>query len=295
MKNMKLFPILLFSILHLNINAQLPDTDIFLFKSKSSGKEHSFGEAKNITNRVGYDNQPCFSPDSKELLYVAVEDSGQSEIWKYNIADKSKTQITKTEESEYSPTFIKGGTKISTVRVDKDGGQRFYILDYPETTKSEYVKNSDSIGYSCWVNESLITMFVVEDTSSLQILDLKTNERTFVMTNPGRCIKIHPKNKELYFIDKNDSTHWFLSTYNFKSKKVSRLIETLPSSEDFAFFSDGTLICGYKGGVFKLKSGGKAWIEVGQPIAKMDNDFYRIAISPDDNYIAVVCFKGKKP
>jgi len=273
--------------------SQLPDTDIFLFKARSTGKSHSFGEAKNITNRIGYDNQPCFSPDSKELLFVAVEDSGQSEIWKYNIKDKTKTQITTSEESEYSPTFIRGGTKISTVRVDKDGGQRFYVLDFPEITKSELVKNSDSIGYSCWVNDSMITMFVVEDTSSLQVLDLKTGQRTFVLTNPGRCMKIHPKNKELYFIDKNDSAHWYLSTYNFKSKKVKQIIETLPGSEDFAFFSDGTLICGFKGGVFELQ--GKSWVAIGRPIVSMDNDFYRIAISPDDQYIAVVSFKGKKP
>ncbi len=291
----QLFHLLFVTILHFSVNAQLPDTDIFLFKAISSGKTHSFGNAQNITNRVGYDNQPCFSLDSKELLFVSVEDSGQSEIWKYSIKEKTKTQITNTEESEYSPTFIKGGTKISTVRVDKDGGQRFYLLDFPETTKTEYVKNSDSIGYSCWVNDSLITMFVVEDTSSMQILDLRTNERTFVINNPGRCMKIHPKSKLLYFIDKNDSTHWYLSTYNFKSKKISRLIETLPGSEDFAFFSDGTLICGFKGGVFELKSGGKAWEAIGKPIASMENDFYRIAISPDDKFIAVVSFKGKKP
>lgn len=273
--------------------AQLPDTDIFLFKARTAGKKHSFGEAKNITNRVGYDNQPCFSPDSKELLFVSVEDSGQSEIWKYNITDKTKTRITDTEESEYSPTFIRGGEKISTVRVDKDGGQRFYILDYPMTNHSELVKNSDSIGYSCWVNDSLITMFVVEDTSSLQVLDMKTQQRTFVTTNPGRCMKIHPKNKELYFIDKNDSAHWYLSTYNFKSKKIKKVIETLPGSEDFAFFSDGTLISGFKSGVFELK--GKSWVSIGKPIVSMENDFYRIAISPDDQYIAVVSFKGKKP
>ena len=273
--------------------AQLPDTDIFLFKAKTIGKQHSFGEAKNLTNRVGYDNQPCFSTDSKELLFVSVEDSGQSEIWKYNIAEKTKLRITNTGESEYSPTFIRNGTKISTVRVDKDGGQRFYLLDYPESTISEYIKNSDSIGYSCWINDSLISMFVVEDTSSLQILDMKTNKRTLVITNPGRCMKINPKNKELYFIDKNDSTHWFLSSYNFKSKKVKKVIETLPGSEDFAFFSDGILICGFKGGVFELR--GKSWLAIGKPIISMENDFYRIAISPDDQYIAVVSFKGKKP
>ena len=274
-------------------NAQLPDTDIFLFKSRSTGKEHTFGKAENITNRIGYDNQPCFSPDSKEILFVSVEDSGQSEIWKYNIKEKTKLRITQTEESEYSPTFIKNGTQISTVRVDKDGGQRFYVLDYPEISKSEFVKNSDSIGYSCWVSDSLITMFVVEDTSSLQILDLKTSKRTLVINNPGRCMKINPVNKELYFIDKNDSVHWFLSSYNFKTKKIKQIIETLPGSEDFAFFSDGQLICGFKGGVFELK--GKSWIAIGKPIVSMDNDFYRIAISPDDQYIAVVSFKGKKP
>jgi len=53
------------------------------------------------------------------------------------------------------------------------------------------------------------------------------------------------------------------------------------------------LICGFKGGVFELQ--GKSWVAIGRPIVSMDNDFYRIAISPDDQYIAVVSFKGKKP
>lgn len=275
--------------------SQLPDTDIYLFTVKSTGGNRNFGKAVNITNRKGYDNQPCFSPDSKEILFVSIEDSSQSEIWKYDIKTNTKTQLTKTKESEYSPTFFNNGKNISTVRVDADSAQRFYLLDYPELKIAEVVKNSDSIGYSCWINDSLVSMFVVEDTSSMQLLDLKTHTRTYICNNPGRCMKINPKNKLLYFIDKNDSTNWYLSTLNLKTKKINRLVKTLPKSEDFAFFSDGTLICGFDGGIFTLTSKESAWKAIGKPMISMKNDFYRISISPDNKYIAVVSFSGKKP
>lgn len=296
MKKIFILLSILLSNLSNDVNAQLPDTDIFLFKANTSSNKLSFGPAINITNRPGYDNQPCFSPDGSELLFVSIADSTQSDIWSYNLRERTKKQITNTKESEYSPTYIRDGKKISTVRVDTDSAQRFYVLDYPEATNAQLIRNTDSIGYSCWVNDSLIAMFVVGEKNTLQLLDLSTNKRTFIADEPGRCLKIHPKNKLLYFVDKSDSTNWYLTTYNIKTGVKKRLLATLPGSEDFAFFSNGLLICGYKGGIFKLTSGEKkAWIAIGEPIISMENDFYRIAISPDDKYIAVVSFKGKKP
>lgn len=295
---MKKIQLIFLSILSLSAicsQAQLPDTDIFLFKAKQGEKKHEFDSPININMRVGYDNQPCFSPDCKELLFVSVIDSLQSDIWSYNIKAGSKKQITHSKESEYSPTFINHGKQISTVRVDVDSAQRFYLLDYPAISNSHFIENSDSIGYSCWVNDSLIAMFIVEDTMSLQLLDLKTHKRTFIMNNPGRCIKINPKNKLMYFVDKNDSTHWYLSTYDFKTNKTKRVIETTPGSEDFAFFSDGTLIAANGKSVVELSNNETAWDGTKFKSLQMEQDFYRIAISPDDQFVAVVSFVGKKP
>src|SRR6266566_3120871 len=100
---------------------QLPESDIWLLDIKDSAGTVSFQNPVNITNRKGYDNQPAFSPDGTFILYTRYDDSTkQSDIYKYDIKTKARTQFTKTLTSEYSPTFMPDGKNISVVMVEKD-------------------------------------------------------------------------------------------------------------------------------------------------------------------------------
>ena len=276
-----------------DIFAQLPDTDIYLFK-ELNGKKHYYGSPVNITNRKGYDNQPCFSPDGKEILFVSITDTLQSDIWSYDIEKKKTKQLTYSKESEYSPTFIRDGKTISTVRVDTDSGQRLYTMPYPSLDKSELIKNTDSIGYSCMVNENQLIMFLVGDTNTLQSLDLKTGKRTFIANEPGRCIKVNPKNKMVYYIDKSDSLNWLLMKFDPTTLIPKKVSITFPGAEDFAFFSNGIGVCAKNGTLYKLNESKGAWLAVGDKILPTDLDYFRIAISADDKYIAVVVKNEKQ-
>lgn len=88
MKNYTISGILIYLSISLNAFAQLPDTDIFLVGIKQEKGKLVFGSPENITNRKGYDNQPCFSKDGKSVFFVSVIDSSQSDIYSVNTTTK---------------------------------------------------------------------------------------------------------------------------------------------------------------------------------------------------------------
>ncbi|MBC7861791.1 MAG: PD40 domain-containing protein, partial [Bacteroidia bacterium] len=89
-------------LISFSLSAQLPDSDIWLFSIGKTKKGIILKEGKNITNRPGYDNQPYFTPDGKSMLFVAIKEDKQSDIYKYDFRSKKILQLTQTQTSEYS-------------------------------------------------------------------------------------------------------------------------------------------------------------------------------------------------
>src|SRR5690349_13431781 len=181
--------VFLFALSVNSVLAQLPETDIFLADIKNDNGKLSFTTPVNITKRRGYDNQPYFTPDGKSILFVALQDTTQSDIYKYDLASKKINQVTRTAKSEYSPNITADGKSISVVRVDKDNGQRFYTIPLNDMAHPKVVKGSDSIGYYCWLNDTSLAMFILGDAMTLQILNTKTSERRLIASDIGRCMK----------------------------------------------------------------------------------------------------------
>ena len=83
----KLFS-LIFGLISIITNAQLPDTEIYVADFSSACGKIKISNPVNITKRKGYDNQPSFSPDGKKIYYVSVIDTTQSDIYCYDLATK---------------------------------------------------------------------------------------------------------------------------------------------------------------------------------------------------------------
>ena len=73
---------------------------------------HYLGPLQKVTNGTNsYDNQPMFTPDSHSLLYTTEYGYGervQTEIHRYYLSSRREIRITRTDESEHSPTPIPG-------------------------------------------------------------------------------------------------------------------------------------------------------------------------------------------
>src|SRR5688572_263666 len=125
------------------LSAQMPDTEVWLFEVKKDKKGvHTLHEPVNVSNRKGYDNQPSFSVDSKQLYYTS-DANGQADIYAYQLKTKKALRISTTEESEYSPRATNTSGKLAAVVVEKDSAQRLHFLG-ATTGKSESRLDTDS-------------------------------------------------------------------------------------------------------------------------------------------------------
>lgn len=270
------------------VHAQLPDTEIYLADFSEIKGLVKISDPVNITNRKGYDNQPSFSPDGNKIYYVSVRDTTQSDIYVYDISSKKISQVTDTKVSEYSPVVSADGKSMTVVRVDADSGQRFYSVPLNQKSKAVLIPGTDSIGYYCKIDDNRYAMFLVGTANTLQILSLRDTSRKLIASDVGRCMKLSPDKKFLFYILKSNDKEWKIIKLNLETYKGEPVIETLPASEDYAVLPDGTLLMAQGSKFFKFTPGKQDyWIEFAD-LGKTFNKITRLSINPQGNKIAFV-------
>ncbi|MCX6351293.1 MAG: hypothetical protein NTX03_05470 [Bacteroidetes bacterium] len=298
MKKFVLFSFLIISTCNVWAQSGLPSTDIFIAHISLSKLQIIIDEPVNITNRIGYDNQPYFTHNGKGLLYVSIRDSirkkgdtlRQADIYSYNIKHKTHKRITATTEDEYSPTIIPSTKCFSTVRVEKDSTQRLWGFCFKGGLPYPIIPNVKRIGYHCWYAKNKLALWILGD--SLKIADATTGETQIIKGKFGRCLQPLSHKKTFSYVDKTDSLNWLIKIYS-REKPV---IKCLPKSEDYAWLPDGTLLMGSQNKLYKFKEGKDAdWVLLKDFTGSAMPDFYRIAVTQDGDKIAFVGYVGKKP
>jgi len=227
---------------------QLPNTNIYHFKMTKVGKSYRINSPEFMTafNAKGYNNQPAFFDDKVIYFTTNYYDSERTEIAKFDLFDKSLTRITFTDEKEYSPTPVPGRDAFSVVRVEADDKTQtlsLYPLDGIGYAK-RYMNNTNNIGYHCWLDDSTLGLFLVEEPHhNLAIADAQSERRKIILDKVGRCIK-KDQNGNLLFVHKVSATEWILKSYNTSTNKSSTIITMPTDVEDFEFLNDGTFIIG---------------------------------------------------
>lgn len=302
MRYFLLILIILFFKNTLLLKAQVPDTDIFLIpiQTESNGK-WTFGTPKNTTKRAGYDNQPSFTPDSKTILYTSIQADGQADIYQYDIATAQHKRITATSlTNEYSPTLLPDGKHISVVQVEKDKHTqrlwKFALKGGKPTLIQEKVKK---VGYYCWTDAQNLAMFIVGDDKvphSLHLAGVKDTASYWVAGHIGRTVRKIPHENAVSFIQKLPSGKWAIKKLDLDNLDTQTIIATLPESEDYAWSADGALLMGKAGKLYHFyPNKDKEWQLIADFSLSEIKDFYRLDISPDGKWLAVVAYRGEKP
>ena len=84
------------------------------------------------------------------------------------------------------------------VRVDLDSSQRFYrlptaIMTFPYPV----LEPGTGIGYYCWMNDSMLAMFILGPANTLLLA--RTHQRTLIASDMGRLHAHESDRSELYF------------------------------------------------------------------------------------------------
>ena len=135
-----------------------------------------------------------------EELYLTVQmsdDTTQTDIYSLNLKEGTKTQVTDTEESEYSPTFKYTSSKgdypeFTCVRVEADekGTQRLWRFPLDRSDNGSPVFESiEDIGYHAWPRTNMAALFVVGAPHHLVLANEATGITKTITSNIGRCMQ----------------------------------------------------------------------------------------------------------
>jgi hypothetical protein len=275
----------------------IPSTDIFLMNMTLKEGKYIFGKPLNITHNDGYDNQPSFTSNGKKILFSSIRENNQTDIFSYNIKDSTTTQLIRTGNSEYSPVMLKDG-RITVVRVDDDKAQRLYYLDLnnEEDEPVQVINFQDSVAYYAWIDTATVACAMLDgNIMNLEIFELPSMQFVKLRSNVGRCMMNIPGTDEFSFTTKTSDSTASVYRYNYKTGDMMPLCDLPLHCEDYAFTAEGKLIAGKDGKLlmFDESSEKAVWTEIAD-FSKTVGKFYRIAVSPKGDKIAVVAYMEKE-
>jgi len=263
-----------------------PASDIFIIDLKGE-KKLKLGQPIKITSEAGYNNQPSFLPDGQSILYTSIKDK-QADIYRYDINRGATTQITRTPESEYSPTLMPDGKSISVVRVEADGTQRLWKFPLAGGEPSLILENIKPVGYHLWIDDHTLALFILGKPNTLQLVDLRTGKAEVIADNPGRILRRIPNENRFSFVQKVSDREWLVKSFDLKTHEMSTVIKTFPSVEDYAWTPAGLLLMANGSKLFSRQKSDWAWVEIADLSNAGLKSITRIAVSPKGDRIAVV-------
>lgn len=269
--------------------APAPNPDVWLARLSRADGVTRIADARNITQRVGYDNQPWFLPDGSGLLYVAEHD-GQTDVYRYRFATRAAEQVTRTPQwREYSPTLSDDGRVLRVVRWDRpvEHGAlwRYSPTGEPLTEQPGGVAN---VGYYAWPDSATLALFVNDSVRSFVVTPLASLRPDTVTTGIGGSAPQRvPGTRAVSVLTRDDAGDWWITRYEPAVRRFTPLVRTLRGGMQYAWTRRGTLLMAHGSTVYEWDPrGGPGWLTVAT-LPGLRN-ISRIAVSANEDQVALV-------
>ena len=264
-------------------------SEIFLFDVKEKKGKLILTNPQNVTNHVGYDNQPSFHSDQPILFYSSFNEEGRADIKQYNYKTNITKNITTTNEREYSPTLTPDKKYVSCI-IQRDNGVQD-LGKYPLDGGDPIVLIDNlTVGYHVWADNSHVALFVLGKESApntLHYLQLPTKKDTILAENIGRSLHKVPKESAITYVHKISDTNWVIKKLNTNTLQSETLATAFPGREDIAWTSSGLILSSDGSKLYHLR--GTEWKEIvlKESIPALKG-ITRLAVSPRGDKMAVV-------
>jgi hypothetical protein len=271
-----------------------PSTDIWLVSLEGRGVPR-VGRAENLTQRLGYDNQPAFTPDGRAILYTVIEGDGPSDIWRMDLATRARANVTRTAiESEYSATPMPDGEHFSTVRVEADSAQRLWRFalrgDEAPDLLIEHVK---PVGYHVWASNATLGLYVLGAPlgtpggapATLQVADVRTGTAEVVARDIGRALQKIPRRDAISFLQQGKEGAW-ITALDLRTGRLTPIAKSPARSDYHVWTPDGVLLAASGSRLLAWVDG--RWDVVADLAADGVRGISRLALSPSGDRLAFV-------
>ncbi|MFM9012243.1 MAG: TolB family protein [Gemmatimonadota bacterium] len=216
-------------------------SDLYVASFHEVGTHLSIGRPVNVTNRVGYDNQPTFTADGRALLFTSIREDAQADIWRVTLATDAVERVTQTTESEYSASRTPDGLAMSVIRVERDSTQRLWRFPFDGSAPTVILPALRPVGYHVWVNEANLGAFILGEPNALVLADPRTGRVDTLARDIGRALVRVPGREAFTFVQLARDTSW-ISEVDVRTRTVRRVVPLPPGAEYHIWTPSGQLI-----------------------------------------------------
>ena len=260
-----------------------PGNDIFVMPLTGTGGALKVGAPVNITARAGYDNQPFFSPDGKSVYYTSNRGT-QTDIYRYDFATGTSSQVTRTAENEYSPTVMPDGKHFSVIR---DSTQHLWSFTLDGTPVKPLLDSIRPIGYHTWLNADTVFVFVLGTPATLRRAELAGGTAAIVASDIGRALLKVPGRHAVSYAQR-DSAGFQVRVIDPVTGQGATLVRLPEGNEYFIWLPDGSLLSASGNRLLRWGAGLTEWTEVARFTEPGLQRISRLALSPAGDRLALV-------
>ena len=136
----------------------------------------------NLTNSLGDDYWPRWSPDGKQIVFVSERD-GNAEIYLMNRDGSGITRLTDNPKYDTEPTWSPDGKQIAFIS-DRDGGYNLYIMDL-NTKSVEALTDVNFVAFPDWSPDGDSILYETGPSKNhyLAVFNLKTKIEKRITSN----------------------------------------------------------------------------------------------------------------
>jgi hypothetical protein len=271
-----------------------PSTDIWVVALEGRGVPR-VGRAENLTQRIGYDNQPSFTPDGRAILYTVIEGDGPSDIWRLDLATRERTNVTRTAiESEYSATPMPDGVHFSTVRVEADSAQRLWRFALRgDEAPALLIEKIQPVGYHVWASDVMLGLFVLGAPlgapggapATLQLADVRTGTGEVMARDIGRALQKIPGRNAISYVQQGKDGAW-ITSLDLLTGRATPVAKSPDRSDYHVWTPDGVLLTGSGSRLLAWVDG--RWDVVADLAVDGVRAISRLALSPTGDRLAFV-------
>jgi hypothetical protein len=266
-----------------------PGTEIFVFDLEVRGGSLKISNPVNISEHVGYDNQPFFHPTLPLVYFVSADTSGNTDIFEFNYNINRKRKLQATTEREYSPQVTPDGKFISCILQRENGVQDLGKYPIGGGVAATIIDNL-TVGYHAWLDNNAVALFTLPQPFSLHIVNLLEKKDSSIAESIGRSLHKIPGKNALSFLQKVEREQWEIKRFDADQKKISTIVKSISGKDhDMAWATEGKIVMSDGDKVFFYDlSTSLDWTEV---VIQSDiplSTITRLAVNSKGNKIALV-------
>lgn len=262
--------------------------EVFLIDTNFNPLGSEVSNFTNVSNNKGYDNQPSFQYDV--FILYSRNHNGQTDIYQYNIANKTNTLLNKTTTgSEYSPQPIPNTHDVAAVRLDSTNLQRLYIYNVRSGESEIFIKNLQVAYFAFYDNTTVVSSVINGNDLDLVVSDLTKKTNDTIAEKVGRSIHKLPFSNNMSYTSINEEKNHDIYLLDMETLESFFVCQLPVGIEDFTWFDDERLIIGSGSKIYQYDLfGSQEWEVLADLTMYNIKNITRITVHPSGKKIAFV-------